>query len=575
MVNVQSLDLTRLPKQAPEPAVSPTRERSSHVVFEELIIENDHQEESVPAADPNPGMTSQLAFSNPRIENNSLSEGEPQRPLDEGESESLVDRAALTADDVSEGAVAVKEEGDHTNTGAEDRMLNMPRESHAQDASPVVIPDLIASATPLPQSPLDPYESTINPDFRLQPSLDDDDHFFIPTQDKQNIETHSSGEHVEENQSPLLDTSAALTRELPQPVAPNEELFQIENAQGVEAQRQKSGEDHQKSLTLSEEEMPTVIRASEMRPDLGPVEESGPSFQMPNASRQQIKTEELQIPPAPDEALARTENSADSPLLAAPMRSPRARDSQLPPESVKDLEVQSLADEHVQVAVELQGIPVDEKFRTDNPFESAQGTSLPSLSDEVLPLLFAQDNPIRIDMADRNLGQLILPQLAQNGDVPLEVVGSHTPLSEAFHLTAEQVLPQLTTALKSTFTREGADYLRLNLNPASLGKVEVELNISELGHLQMVVCASESNTLDLLQREAETLRQALQEAGYVVDQGAMRFELSQGDSQARQYALPLEEQERGREESQQTSQMTQHSVQVPLADPNRLLDERV
>ncbi len=193
--------------------------------------------------------------------------------------------------------------------------------------------------------------------------------------------------------------------------------------------------------------------------------------------------------------------------------------------------------------------------------------------DSLLPMIFAADNPIRIDPNHVAADALLLPGITdaagRNQMQPFAEMGlSQLPVA------SEIIIPQVTSALKMSFSQEGIDHLKLTLNPVTLGKVEVELNISELGHLQMVVMASEPNTLDLLQRESETLRQALQEAGYALDQGGMRFELSQGNSDARQFMLPLELQDESNLHSADAIESVQEEQQNPMRDPTRLLDER-
>ncbi len=80
---------------------------------------------------------------------------------------------------------------------------------------------------------------------------------------------------------------------------------------------------------------------------------------------------------------------------------------------------------------------------------------------------------------------------------------------------------------------EGVDRLTLRLKPASLGRVEVRMDISQDGHVQAVVTADRPETLAMLQRDARTLAQALQDAGLQADGDSLEFNLrGNGDGRA-------------------------------------------
>ena len=72
---------------------------------------------------------------------------------------------------------------------------------------------------------------------------------------------------------------------------------------------------------------------------------------------------------------------------------------------------------------------------------------------------------------------------------------------------------------------QGNDQIRIQLKPAELGRVEVKLEVSENGRAVAVVSAERPETLDLLQRDAAGLRQALQDAGLSTDSKSLSFNL--------------------------------------------------
>ena len=72
---------------------------------------------------------------------------------------------------------------------------------------------------------------------------------------------------------------------------------------------------------------------------------------------------------------------------------------------------------------------------------------------------------------------------------------------------------------------EGVDHIRIQLKPAELGRVEVKLEVTEDGRAMAVVTADRSDTLDLLQRDARGLQQALEDAGLRTDSNSLSFNL--------------------------------------------------
>ena len=88
------------------------------------------------------------------------------------------------------------------------------------------------------------------------------------------------------------------------------------------------------------------------------------------------------------------------------------------------------------------------------------------------------------------------------------------------HAAAEQVAIGLRQAVKN-----GADHIRIELQPAELGAIAVKLNVNHDGRVTMVVSADRSDTLNLLQQDASSLTQALRDAGLQTDSGSLSFNL--------------------------------------------------
>lgn len=90
---------------------------------------------------------------------------------------------------------------------------------------------------------------------------------------------------------------------------------------------------------------------------------------------------------------------------------------------------------------------------------------------------------------------------------------------------ADQVSVHIAKALKA-----GVDRITIQLKPASLGRIDVQLEVGHDGRVMAVVTADNKDTLDLLQRDARELERALQNAGLQADSGSLSFNLrGQGD----------------------------------------------
>jgi hypothetical protein len=96
-------------------------------------------------------------------------------------------------------------------------------------------------------------------------------------------------------------------------------------------------------------------------------------------------------------------------------------------------------------------------------------------------------------------------------------------LAHAAHGTqpaVRQVAVHIARAVES-----GSDRIRIQLNPAELGRVDVRLEVANDGRVTAVVAAEKAETLDLLRRDAHGLEKALAEAGLKADGGSLQFSL--------------------------------------------------
>ncbi len=87
---------------------------------------------------------------------------------------------------------------------------------------------------------------------------------------------------------------------------------------------------------------------------------------------------------------------------------------------------------------------------------------------------------------------------------------------------AEQVKVHIQQLVKS-----GADRIQIRLSPASLGRIEVALEMTPDKAVQAIVYAEKSETLDMLERDARVLQQAFEEAGMKFDSNSLTFKHGQ------------------------------------------------
>lgn len=98
------------------------------------------------------------------------------------------------------------------------------------------------------------------------------------------------------------------------------------------------------------------------------------------------------------------------------------------------------------------------------------------------------------------------------------------------HLARAQVTEQVTVQIAKAIS-DGMDKISIQLKPAHLGRVDVELNIHKDGHVTAVVSADNKGTLDLLKQDSRELERALREAGLNLGSSDLSFNLRGQDGQ--------------------------------------------
>jgi flagellar hook-length control protein FliK len=102
---------------------------------------------------------------------------------------------------------------------------------------------------------------------------------------------------------------------------------------------------------------------------------------------------------------------------------------------------------------------------------------------------------------------------------------AQAPQAQQHRATVDQVNVQITKALKA-----GADKINIQLKPASLGRVDVQLELSD-GRVTATIMADSKDTLDMLKNGARDLTRALNNAGLQADSQDLNFNLRENHQQ--------------------------------------------
>jgi flagellar hook-length control protein FliK len=87
-------------------------------------------------------------------------------------------------------------------------------------------------------------------------------------------------------------------------------------------------------------------------------------------------------------------------------------------------------------------------------------------------------------------------------------------------------VPQVAFEIVRQF-EAGNSRFQIRLDPAELGRIDVQLDLDRLGNVNARMVVERPETLDLLQRDQRALQQALQQAGLDANRTSLEFSLRQ------------------------------------------------
>ena len=149
---------------------------------------------------------------------------------------------------------------------------------------------------------------------------------------------------------------------------------------------------------------------------------------------------------------------------------------------------------------------------------------------------------------------------------------THTAVARA--ATPSIPVPQQVAIQFSQALADGAGRISIQLQPESLGRVKVEIELTKDGRLSAVFIAERPETLEMLQRDSRALERALNEAGVRTDADGFSFSLRGEGRQAQQFNnLPGGSGSDGELDGIESAELL--TLRAPILNANALLDIQV
>jgi hypothetical protein len=147
-----------------------------------------------------------------------------------------------------------------------------------------------------------------------------------------------------------------------------------------------------------------------------------------------------------------------------------------------------------------------------NSDKSDDGSSTPSQTADAAATQTANDP------STSSTSLLTQPSAPQTAPAQVDAA-THT--AAPYVPVGEQVAINLKQALNADNNE-----IRIQLKPASLGTIDVKLNVGQDGRINAVITADRSDTLNMLKQDSGTLQQALKDAGLNADSSSLSFNLN-------------------------------------------------
>jgi flagellar hook-length control protein FliK len=190
--------------------------------------------------------------------------------------------------------------------------------------------------------------------------------------------------------------------------------------------------------------------------------------------------------------------------------------------------------------------------KTDGPASAAHALAAPTQTVETpAPLkAVAQEGlkQVGANLGGANAGANVLAQGAQQtapkdikveagfalpatAPAPAQVAASPPAPTLVPHSAPVLVPPEALAATIARKALDGTNRFEIRLDPVELGRLDVTIEVDESGHTRAHIRAERPEALELLQRDAKGMEQALRQAGLQTDTSSLSFSLAERHKQ--------------------------------------------
>lgn len=213
----------------------------------------------------------------------------------------------------------------------------------------------------------------------------------------------------------------------------------------------------------------------------------------------------------------------------------------------------AVVDEAVKSVVKDKSVVSDGKNQAAGLLQNAQSrqnaapvqANMPAAAGAAMPT--AADAQVSVEAAKsvsaENVSSLNAAHSALNGaavSLPLKagagVKAEDTSFRDVYKGMSREAVEQVKVNITKSAVK-GVDKIDIQLKPEDLGHVQIKMQISKDGKLQAEIIASRQDTLEILQKEADSLQKAFSDAGFDTDGGSFSFSFRGEEEQNRDAEL--------------------------------------
>lgn len=191
-----------------------------------------------------------------------------------------------------------------------------------------------------------------------------------------------------------------------------------------------------------------------------------------------------------------------------------------------------------QAVAEVASQPkMGEAVSTANPQPTASATNGTSPANQnpaafIAPAVFAQNlnaevsAPQAAAKAVSELSSVSSASVAGSEFVNAAKAGTASEAKTAVQDNLKSLGREVVEQVKVNITKsavKGIDKIDVSLKPEELGRIEIKMQIAKDGKLHAHIVASRPETMEILQKDAQALQKAFNDAGFQTDEGSLSF----------------------------------------------------